>query len=297
MKYLSYFLNCVAKVSYLWTSEEFQLFLNSNSSDLKRLFEKMQKPTFESIVLRYQNTFSQVKPDPALKNDLIARINDTAIPFYNQLRETENALILAKKDLYRLAVRREDYLKSMGDLYSDALPEFEKYIASSCEEATTVLLSNELSRKKISEANTSKADSYWIVYEALRLEIRESRAAVEIIHNRQLVEREQERIAKKIATNEQELANIKDNKLSLKQFFNTNTEQLVRELQEETDFLRREQGAVELTIVYMYELILGHLVVDFKQKRCRLWGRAFGQLVAHERELGLILQSFFQLIA
>lgn len=41
VKYLTYFLNCIAKVKYLFMSDEFQLFLNSNSSDLKKLFDKM----------------------------------------------------------------------------------------------------------------------------------------------------------------------------------------------------------------------------------------------------------------
>jgi len=46
LKYLNYFLNEIGKVPYLFMSEEFQLFINSNSSDLKKMYEKMQKPTY-----------------------------------------------------------------------------------------------------------------------------------------------------------------------------------------------------------------------------------------------------------
>ena len=52
------------------------------------------------------------------------RVKDIIDPFYFELKESEMALVKAKKDLFRLAVKREEYIKSLGDLYSDALPEF-----------------------------------------------------------------------------------------------------------------------------------------------------------------------------
>ena len=66
------------------------------------------------------------------------------------------------------------------------------------------------------------------MYEAIRLEIGETRAALDIIHNRQIIERDEERIQKRIATNEEELMNIQNKKKSIKNFFNKNPEQLTR---------------------------------------------------------------------
>jgi hypothetical protein len=140
IKYLTYFLNCIAKTKCLFLSEEFQLFLNSNSSDLKKLFDKMQKPTYESIVLRYEKVFPEIRPDKTAKGELMSKVNDLVNPFYNYLKETEILLINIKKSLYRLAVKREDYIRGLGDLYTDTLPEFEKYISETCEEASLVLL-------------------------------------------------------------------------------------------------------------------------------------------------------------
>ena len=84
----------------------------------------MQKPTYEFIVQRYKKTFPDLSPDTNFRGDLMQKVNDTIVPFYNELKSTENILVHIKKDLYRLAVKREEYLKSLGDLYSDALPEF-----------------------------------------------------------------------------------------------------------------------------------------------------------------------------
>ena len=68
--------------------------------------------------------FPEIKPNINEKTELMGKVNDIILPFYTQLKETENALVSFKKDLYRLAVKREEYLRSLGDLYSDALPEF-----------------------------------------------------------------------------------------------------------------------------------------------------------------------------
>ena len=42
------------------------------------------------------------------------------------------ALVRAKKDIFKLAIKKEEYLRSLGDLYSDALPSFEKYMSQTC---------------------------------------------------------------------------------------------------------------------------------------------------------------------
>lgn len=88
MKYLNLFLNEIGKIPYLFNCEEFQLFLNSNSSDLKKMYEKMQKPTYEFIAQRYKKTFPELNPDPAAKAELIQKVNDFVVPFYNELKGT-----------------------------------------------------------------------------------------------------------------------------------------------------------------------------------------------------------------
>ena len=88
LKYLNHFLNEIGKVPYLFMSEEFQLFINSNSSDLKKMYEKMQKPTYEYIAQRYQKTFPEITPDPNFRGELMQKVNDIIIPFYNELKAT-----------------------------------------------------------------------------------------------------------------------------------------------------------------------------------------------------------------
>jgi hypothetical protein len=62
--------------------------LHSNSLDLKKVFEKMEKPTFESIIQRYETVFTDIKPNLELKADLMSRIKDEAVPFAKELQDT-----------------------------------------------------------------------------------------------------------------------------------------------------------------------------------------------------------------
>lgn len=50
------------------------------------------------------------------------RIKDEALPFAKELQNMETKLVNIKKDLNKLAAKRENYLKHLGNLYSDALP-------------------------------------------------------------------------------------------------------------------------------------------------------------------------------
>jgi hypothetical protein len=68
-----------------------------------------------------------------------------------------------------LAAKREEYLNRLGDLYSDALPEFEAYLGSTCQSSTMVLENDPVLKEKIISAKTSRAQNYWILYEAVRL--------------------------------------------------------------------------------------------------------------------------------
>ena len=70
------------------------------------MYEKMQKPTYECIAQRYKKTFPDLNPDPNFKGDLMQKVNDIIVPFYNELKNTENTLVRIKKDLYRLAIKR-----------------------------------------------------------------------------------------------------------------------------------------------------------------------------------------------
>jgi hypothetical protein len=66
-------------------------------------------------------------------------------------------------------MRKEEYLRRFGDLYSDALPEFEKYLASNCNNPGLFFLEDEKLKLKIAEVKFSKAQNYWLIYEAVRL--------------------------------------------------------------------------------------------------------------------------------
>jgi hypothetical protein len=112
---------------------------------------------------------------------------------------------------------------------------------------------------------------------------------MQIIHHRQIMEREEERIRKKILSNEEELMNIQNKKTTLKTFFNPNTVQITRDLTEEVEVLRVELDAVQLTILYMYELFLTSLIPAFKEKRYRLWTRAYREMIKEEALLNLVL--------
>jgi len=41
--------------------------------------------------------------------------------------------------------------------------------------------------------------------------------------------------------------------------------------------------------MYMYELIIRHLIPEFKAKRVRVWRRAYQKYIADEKELNIIL--------
>jgi len=62
-------------------SEEFQLFLNSNSSDLKKMYEKMPKPTYESIEQKYEKIFPELRPKLASRQEILNQVNDNLLPF------------------------------------------------------------------------------------------------------------------------------------------------------------------------------------------------------------------------
>jgi hypothetical protein len=51
---LTYFLNNCAKIPFIFLSEEFREFLESNNSDLKKLYEKMEKHNYQKMLLRYK---------------------------------------------------------------------------------------------------------------------------------------------------------------------------------------------------------------------------------------------------
>lgn len=64
IKYLTYFLNCIAKQKFLFESEEVQLFFNSNNSDMKKTYEKMEKLSYEKKLERFKLVYANVDIDP-----------------------------------------------------------------------------------------------------------------------------------------------------------------------------------------------------------------------------------------
>ena len=61
IQYFTYFLNNIVKKKHLYESEEFQLFLTSNSPDVSKVLKELPRLKPEEMGERYRKAFSSYK--------------------------------------------------------------------------------------------------------------------------------------------------------------------------------------------------------------------------------------------
>jgi hypothetical protein len=98
------------------------------------------------------------------------------------------ALINLKREVYRLALRREEYLRTTKILYCDTLPNLEAHLARTAAQILPIL-DTPKAKEGTAELKECSARNYWILFECLKLEIGESQAAIDALQSREDLER------------------------------------------------------------------------------------------------------------
>lgn len=97
-------------------------------------------------------------------------LRDQVEPFKKQLQGQRIALINLKREVYRLALRREEYLRTSRILFSDTLPNLEAHLARTAHQLTP-LLDSPSAKEGVKQLKEVSAHNYWLLFECIKLEI------------------------------------------------------------------------------------------------------------------------------
>lgn len=84
----------MAKLTHLYYSDEFKIFLRQPSSDVEKALNCMAEQTAEELIQKYQNNFKQLS-GKEINTELVLKINS----FQNYLKKIGTMLTVIKKRL------------------------------------------------------------------------------------------------------------------------------------------------------------------------------------------------------
>lgn len=73
-RFLQYFMERIAEISYLWYSEENKEFIRSNTGDFEKLITNLPKPTTDDIINKYKMTFKELE-GKEINNEISVKIS------------------------------------------------------------------------------------------------------------------------------------------------------------------------------------------------------------------------------
>lgn len=83
---------------------------------------------FFLMLNRYQEYFPHLKPDESRKMETINVYKNNVEPFIKTLQSQRISLINLKREIFKLALKREKYIRASKILYFNALPNFETHL-------------------------------------------------------------------------------------------------------------------------------------------------------------------------
>lgn len=266
---LNSFCKKIGELPYLHYSEEYQIFIRSGGADLEKTFAPMAKISYEDLISKYSNTFSQLS-GKELNNETVMKIAGFKVFLQKTQGYFENFMKIARS----VAQARRTFYEQFALFHNNVALEYEKHVFSEYH-------NNAAGKNVFSDPNNialnDRADkikaavhepSLEYLYEWLKIESREIEAFIEAINQRDKYENLKNKTHDKQKSDTLELQKVLQGKTTMKTLFSRKPkEEEVSALEKSIDAAGKEME--QLTMIHdMITLILAYNEIEkFKNNK------------------------------
>mmetsp|Transcript_80523 Transcript_80523/g.93947 ORF Transcript_80523/g.93947 Transcript_80523/m.93947 type:complete len:427 (+) Transcript_80523:52-1332(+) len=256
---LEVFLNNCIEIPHLYLSEEFQLFLRTQSPDVSKALEAMPKLSYDEIIEKYIRVYSHLS-GIELNNESVTKITEFQLLLTKLVKMFENFKKISKS----MVSAKKAYYDNFVNFHQMLLVDYEKHCLSeySANKDACILFNDQNNDKlfvrinKIREASIK--DNYETLHQLIRQESREIKAFLQAIEQRDKYQLQKEKLTEKIKTDTKEMHKISEGKTTFKGLFTTKSKaQLVADT--EKGISESKTGIEKLSMLHdMMTLIISN---------------------------------------
>jgi len=292
---LEAFMQKLQATSYLYYSEEAQLFMRGNQEDIKTALRALKPQSYEDLVSKYAATFAHLSG--------LELSNEKALKIFNfqlYLKKMKESFEIYKNMAKSLANAKRDYYNRLALFHKHVLIDYEEKCLTEYTNGsqTPFVFRNEqepdsnVHIKKIEEACNKM--SFEAFYKLVKMEARELEAFLEIIDNRDSYHLLRMKLRNKVMSESHMKQNILSGKKTVRTVFSrrtqyehvANCDKIIEQTQKDID---------SITILYdMMTLIIAYMEIDkFKAEKVQTYLQIAKQLCVNEQDLSMQMNTFW----
>jgi len=268
-KFLEYFCQKISEISYLYYSEEFQIFLRSTNNDVEKALAPLQIVVYEEIIAKYSQCFKhlagrELNSDATLKLATFTGFLKKAASMFESFKAIAKGVVAAKKKLNESFNNFQNML--MVEYEKSCLVEYTngKDDANIFKGPNSTKLAILAEKIYVGGIN----DSLENISEMIRFEDKEVKAMLEAITTRDKYEQLKTKTIEKKRNETLELQNVLSGKTTVKGLFSgKNKEDQARLLEKQINQVSKDIDNLTLLNEMITLIITNHEVNKFKSDK------------------------------
>eukprot|EP01016_Furgasonia_blochmanni_P040070 TRINITY_DN5071_c0_g1_i4.p1 TRINITY_DN5071_c0_g1~~TRINITY_DN5071_c0_g1_i4.p1 ORF type:complete len:378 (-),score=137.15 TRINITY_DN5071_c0_g1_i4:353-1486(-) len=277
----------MAKLTHLYYSDEFKIFLRSNTPDIEKALGALPRQSYDDVINKYSNLFHYLS-GKEINADLVVKISS----FHGFLRRSQLMLENFLGMIQNLYDARRIYNNQYILFINYLMPEFEKNCLSEyVPPGETKTLFNNVSDPNFGEIIENLRDDaprnpYDCLIEFIKQEIQEVEAFQEALRQKEAYEDFRAKTVEKQKEETLELQKLLSGKSSRRSIFSVKTKEESRlELERDISLINKEVENLTM-LCDIFTLIMGYVEIDkFRKERLTSLYLNLSQMGDWERSL------------